>query len=58
MSNYQIYVSLFSETIHTILKIFSQHGSVGRDYSEKNRVLVFLAKIFGQVVSAPWKQSH
>ena len=26
MLNFQIYFSLFSETIHTILKIFSQHG--------------------------------
>ena len=28
-------------------------GSVGRGYCKKNRVLEFLAKIFGQVVSAP-----
>ena len=28
-------------------------GSVGRDYSNKNRVLEFLAKIFGQFASAP-----
>ena len=54
MSNCEIYFPTFSENIHTILKIFSQRGlgSVGRGYCGKNRVLEFLAKIFGQVASA------
>ena len=55
MSNYKFYFPLFSETTHTILKLFSQHDlrKVGGDYSKKNRVLKCLAKIFGQFGSAP-----
>ena len=30
-------------------------GSLGRDYSKNNKMLEFLANIFGQVASAPLK---
>ena len=34
MSNYETYFPLFSETVHTVLKIFSQYGlwQLRRDY--------------------------
>ena len=46
MSNFEIYCPLFYEAIHTIFKIFAQHGlSVGRDCFKNNRVFEFLARL-------------
>ena len=49
MENSEIYFPIFSETIHTISKIFSQHDPrrLGKGYCKTSRVLEFLAKIFG-----------
>ena len=50
MPNSEIYFPIFSETIHTILKIFFRSmiwGRLGKGYCKKDRVLEFLAKIFG-----------
>ena len=49
MANSEIYFIIFSETIHTILKIFSQHvlGRFVKGYCKENRGLEFLANIFG-----------
>ena len=49
MTNSEIYFPIFSETIHTILKIFFRSmiwGRLGKGYCKKDRVLEFLAKIF------------
>ena len=62
MPNCEIYFPIFSETIRSNLKIFSQDGSVdGSDEMQvevavKNRVLEFLAKIFVQVAKKPGKK--
>ena len=47
MSHCEVYFPTFSETIHTIMKIFSQCGHRKCRYCGKNRVLEFLVKIFG-----------
>ena len=54
MAKCEIYFSIFSEIIHTILKIFSQRdlGSVSRGYCKKKKynfiiLLEFLVKFFG-----------
>ena len=52
MSHWEVYVPIFSETIHTILKILSQRGHRKCRYCGKNRVLEFLVHIFGWVASA------
>ena len=48
MANSEIYFPVFSDTIHTILKIFHSMilGRLGKGYCKKNRVLEFLPKIF------------
>ena len=49
MANFEIYFPIFSETINTILKIFSQHDlrNVGRGYCKKKKKGV---EIFGRNV--------
>ena len=49
MSDADIYFPIFSKTIHTVLKIFSQHDLRKRlkVTVKKDRLLEFLAKIFG-----------
>lgn len=51
MQNYDIYFSLFSEIIYTILKIFSKYGLMQCRLRLllKNRVLEFWPNFFGQV---------
>ena len=49
MANSEIYFPIFSETIHIIWKYFHSMilGRLGKGYCQKNRVLEFLAKLFG-----------
>ena len=49
MSNCEIYFPIFSETIHTIVKIFSEHGlwKCRERLLKKKKMLEFLANIFG-----------
>ena len=49
IANSEIYFPIFSETIHTILKIFSQHDlrKVRWRLLKENRVFKFLAEIIG-----------
>ena len=50
MANCEIYFPIFSETIHTILKMFSQHDlrKFSRGYCTKNRVLEFWSKFLAR----------
>ena len=54
IANREIYFPIFSKTVHTTLKIFSQHGlrKIGRGYCKKI-VFEFFVKIFGLVASVP-----
>ena len=71
MANSEIYFPMFSKTIHTILKIFSQHmilGTLGKGYCKKNMdydggqniqlTLNFMAPFYGWGSTASIGQSH